>query len=323
MACLHPVTIFADGKKMSVPCGRCALCTVRNATDWLTRLNLAFSNGLTVFLTLTYNDDYLPCISEKNESYSIDSIMRYNSIPISKLHLYYPTFLYSDVQRYFKRLRKKGLQFSYYGVSEYGPSTYRPHYHILVNFPQLSESDFTYIQEATFMDWNCGFSSCEYSSISRLKYVLFYSKKIQGSEVSDYLDEHSFLLRPFSFMSKGLGKEFAMQNFDFIANHSFIRDKLGRCLHTPRYFRKKVFELLDADGMINMRKVYDCSERLENADFEKFNNWLVSRHFPTISKDFMFEHPLVTQFYEEMFQGLDYQNEFYKKKLSKKQNSKL
>lgn len=323
MACLHPVSIFVDGKQMFVPCGRCALCTVRQATDWLTRLNLAFSNGITVFLTLTYNDIYIPVISEENEYYNPDNVERYSDVPVNRLHHYFPTFLYADYQRYFKRLRKQGLKFSYYGVTEYGPNTFRPHAHILVNFPELCEQDFSYIQETTFMAWNFGFSSCEFSTIQRLKYCLFYSKKIQGSEVSDYLEEHPFLRRPFSFMSKGLGKEFAMQNFDFIATHSYLRDKNGRILHTPRYFRKKVFELLDEPGMIKMREVYDYSKRIDSDELRIFNDWLVKRHENTTMPADFRSHPLYPVFFDDYYQGLEYQNEFYKVKLSKKQNSKL
>lgn len=324
MSCLHPVTIFVDGKQMQVPCGRCAMCAARTAQDWFSRLNLAFSNGLNVFITLTYNNDNLPLIFNNSVPYDKNNVKRCSDVPFYLLFNYNCTFLYTDVQKYFKRLRKQGLQFSYYGCAEYGPDTMRPHYHVVLNFSGLSESDFQSVQEAVIKTWNYGFSSCEFSNIQRLKYVVFYTKKIQGSEVAEHLEKYPSLMRPFNFMSKGLGKEFAMLNFDFIKSHNFLRDKNGKCYRTPRYFRKKVFELLDMDDMLKMRQVYDCSELLKLQDYDNFQEWLKARNENTFSEsEKMFEHPDIIEFYDDMQKSMEFTNERISKTLSKKQNSKL
>lgn len=95
-----------------VPCGKCADCLKRYVSAWSARISIA-ARGFDFprFVTLTYDDEHLP------------------KDGVSK----------SDVQKFFKRVRKHFASFDnfvlkYVLISEYGPSedsTHRPHYHFI------------------------------------------------------------------------------------------------------------------------------------------------------------------------------------------------
>lgn len=104
-----------DRREMYVPCGHCIECNRAKSNEWTFRLKCEFdiakaNGGYAYFDTLTYNEDFLP---------------KYGS---------FPCFCKSDVQKFFKRLRKAcpSLEFKYFVTSEYGGRTHRPHYHILL-----------------------------------------------------------------------------------------------------------------------------------------------------------------------------------------------
>lgn len=101
-----------------VGCGKCWLCTNSKRVDLINRA--MFESQLydcpPMFITLTYDDAHLP----RN-----GSVVSYN-------------LRYTDVQKFFKRLRKrfasKGLatDFRYLVAGEYGKDTHRPHYHFIM-----------------------------------------------------------------------------------------------------------------------------------------------------------------------------------------------
>lgn len=135
MPCYHPITIknnkpdkipYADRTILQVPCGHCYNCKSEKRLSWFIRLYYEWqrcvdNNGVVFFLTLTYNNKHVPKINN-------DKI-----------------FSRSDVQKYFKRVRKtlcKELpsfdwqsNLKYFLSSEYGGKTHRPHYHVLWFIP--------------------------------------------------------------------------------------------------------------------------------------------------------------------------------------------
>ena len=100
MLCLYP---YVSADKTPFPCGQCLHCRVNQRRVWTARLCLEDQvNGPGLFHTLTYDEDNCP-----------------------------PLLVKADLQKYFKRLRKAGHAFRYFGVGEYGAKTRRPHYHVL------------------------------------------------------------------------------------------------------------------------------------------------------------------------------------------------
>lgn len=109
MLCSNPYIKNEDELKTAFPCGKCEECKANKARIWKHRILLeADLYPINSFVTLTYNDNYLP----SDNSVSKD-----------------------EVQRYLKRLRyyldiKDKRKLRYFAVGEYGSETFRPHYHL-------------------------------------------------------------------------------------------------------------------------------------------------------------------------------------------------
>lgn len=130
-----------------VPCGKCEACLKRYVSAWSSRLSLcARGSNFSFFVTLTYADEHLPKNAEVCKS---------------------------DVQKFFKRIRKHfavydDFDLKYVLISEYGPSedgTHRPHYHGLffsnycVDYPRF---------------WSFGLVTCDEVLPERIHYVAMW-----------------------------------------------------------------------------------------------------------------------------------------------------
>lgn len=82
-----------------------------------------------------------------------------------------------DCQKFLKRLRfhsknKYNEEIRFYGVSEYGPRTYRPHWHLLLFFN--SDKLASVIQQLVSESWSYGRTTCELSRGGSASYVASY-----------------------------------------------------------------------------------------------------------------------------------------------------
>lgn len=104
-----------DGIK--VPCGKCLGCKLDYSRTWSDRMVLELDayRGDGIFVTLTYNNEYIP--------------MAYDMIPDEPVSY---TLKKDDLQKFFKRLRKDFKYIRYYASGEYGTQTQRPHYHCII-----------------------------------------------------------------------------------------------------------------------------------------------------------------------------------------------
>lgn len=125
MLCRHPYVRDPSGKSIyrvgdpnaaldgvPFPCGQCLACRINRRRVWTARLLLERSfHDAASFITLTYSEENLPYESEN----------------------YLPALCKDDLQRFWKRLRKRfGKKLRYFAVGEYGEKTTRPHYHAIV-----------------------------------------------------------------------------------------------------------------------------------------------------------------------------------------------
>lgn len=155
-ACERPVKIYNKylGEKMFVPCGECDVCRANKASIWTQRLEVERSaHKYCLFVTLTYSDDFLPVLREDGDIL-VDS---FAGLYMSKLDLDYdlyyskyyrafngiPYLCFQDAQKFIKRLRQRVLRndsterkedryVRYYCCGEYGETTFRPHFHLLI-----------------------------------------------------------------------------------------------------------------------------------------------------------------------------------------------
>ena len=113
MECLHKLYRKVKGKEYMLPCGQCIACRLNRARDWSVRImhEVQMHNGNACFLTLTYNQENAPWVSDSHA-----------------------TLVKKDVQDFMKRLRKclEPAKIRYYLCGEYGETYGRPHYHVIV-----------------------------------------------------------------------------------------------------------------------------------------------------------------------------------------------
>lgn len=145
MQCFHPVRIRDpnnEGHYLEVPCGKCFACQSNRRRDWHMRIKYELLHRVCSYtVTLTYDNDHLPRqVLFKREvlESSFVGIKELDHVEeemfMDSVGFWYHPYDITHVQKFFKRLRKDGLQFRYFGVAEYGGKTARPHYHIIFFF---------------------------------------------------------------------------------------------------------------------------------------------------------------------------------------------
>ena len=140
--CYRPVKIYNPTKeflpndrvKLEVDCNNCEQCRQNRRQEWAFRCysqikyNIEhYKNTLNVFFTLTYAPEYLPI---------------YRRVYLGRTYEF-PCFSRTDVNDFFNSFRKHlwrkyGLKsIDYLLCSEFGDTTWRPHYHVImsIKFP--------------------------------------------------------------------------------------------------------------------------------------------------------------------------------------------
>lgn len=164
-SCFNPTHFFNKslGKDFLVPCGKCLYCRTHKDSKYSMLSTLEMQNNkYALFFTLTYDNENVPCyyFSDDSYSYSKDFIRVYSNRDGSSLDIFtrdfnnfktsvfniprgaaFPFVSRSDVQKFLKRLRinivrtlKRNVQIRYLITAEYGPKTFRPHYHGIIYF---------------------------------------------------------------------------------------------------------------------------------------------------------------------------------------------
>lgn len=148
MLCRKPYSL---GAALPVGCGQCLPCRISRRRLWADRQVLeSMCHGDTIFVTLTYDDKYVPTNEEGAQCLDPE-----------------------DVRLFFGRLRKRvGYRaFRYFGCGEYGPQTWRPHYHF--NLFGLNVLARNHIQDA----WGMGFVTVQPFATGTAQYVAGYVVK--------------------------------------------------------------------------------------------------------------------------------------------------
>lgn len=223
---------------VDIPCGHCFGCKMDFAKNWTTRAVLEMQDHkYNYFLTLTFDDEHCP-----------DAISK------------------RDLQLFFKRLRRAGVDFRYFACGEYGENTNRPHYHALLfmdsplhlsliginvfHSPEISKA------------WPFGLHSISFSEPGCCAYVAGYVIKKQR-DPRVYPEESA----PFILMSRrpGLGRHY-FDSHDLISSlkvyGSFGKKTSSRAL--PRYFKNllgdeyKALEALNKEAAHRTKQLNKC-----------------------------------------------------------------
>ncbi|QXP45033.1 replication initiator protein [Microvirus mar8] len=232
--CLYPITIpvrrtgCENYEPITVACGKCLECVQQHSTEWAFRIaDECKFHDKNCFITLTYNDDNLPCDG---------SVSR------------------REIQLFMKRLRKavQPLQIRFFACGEYGKLKLRPHYHIIVFGWQPEDLFFwqkdkkgncLYRSPKLEKLWSKGFSSVGDVTLDSAKYCAKYLQKFN--------DIPENLAKPFVQMSNrpGIG-------FQAISPSSLTGDRIynrGKSIKVPRYYLKKLAESHDLTSFIERR----------------------------------------------------------------------
>lgn len=218
MKCIKP---FSQRNAMGIwqdfPCGQCVCCKINRSREWAFRM-VAESDYWphSAFLTLTYSDD---------EVISLDK---------------------RDLQLFFKRLRKNGLDFRYYACGEYGSETYRPHYHVCLFYRGVLDftRDLSFgVNNGHLREWTHGVTNLGTFTKESARYVSDYLLKGAGQELP------SFLSPSFRLVSKGMGARWIFANKEAFEKYGV---RFGDSyLPIPRYFK----ELMSFDSTCRNRIV--------------------------------------------------------------------
>ncbi|UDN67737.1 replication initiator protein [robinz microvirus RP_105] len=161
-----------SGVPFSVPCGRCIGCRLNRALQWSIRcMHEKQLHSESCFITLTYNDDNLP---------------------------YGSTLVGRDLTLFMKRLRKAHGPVRFFAAGEYGDTTQRPHYHILLlnrSFPDLVKyaqgktGEPLYTSKALAKLWTFGDHYIGAVTPDSCAYVARYClKKVTGDKASAHYE---------------------------------------------------------------------------------------------------------------------------------------
>lgn len=212
--------------KIELPCGQCILCRLEHARQWAVRItHEAQLHEQNSFVTLTYNDENLP---------------KYNSLQ------------YSDLQKFWKRLRKEIGTLRYYAVGEYGDETQRPHYHACIFGTAFLEGrtilrrtpSMLWTSDALEKAWGMGNVSVGALTFQTAQYTAAYvTKKLNNARRYVRIDEETGelipLVQPRAFMSlrPAIGREW----LDQFGEQTYDHDRVvieGRPQKPPKYYDK-------------------------------------------------------------------------------------
>lgn len=180
---------------------------MEQARQWAVRItHEAQSHKQNAFITLTYADEHLP---------------EHNSLQ------------YDDLQKFWKRMRKRFGKLSYYAVGEYGDTTKRPHYHACIFGHDFAEGrtilktnpNLLWTHPALEAVWGLGHVSVGALTYQTASYTASYvTKKLGGEKQYVRLDVDSGelipLIQPRAFMSlnpaigKGWVEKYGMNVYD-------------------------------------------------------------------------------------------------------------
>lgn len=225
--CLFPT-------KQGFPCGKCIDCLSKKRNDWSIRLQYEREywlkqDCLTYMVLLTYDPEHAPRTKQGNL-----------------------TLRKRDVQLFMKRLRKdftkRNCFLRMFYCGEYGPTTLRPHYHMLLfGIPSsISKRDVKILLEK---HWQNGFVG-DKLGVATARGIHYCTKYMINKIIK--LPNDDEIEKPFTQMSKGLGMSYL---FDV------SQDKHG--LHRLAKREDVVKRLNNLDG-VNLVDMYEAARSCEN-----------------------------------------------------------
>lgn len=294
MVCYHPIAAWqsrapkANGKKLiifgapaparvnefepiNLPCGQCVGCRLDRSKQWAIRcVHEAKYHAANSFLTLTYDNSHVPWSSITGEQ----------------------TLCKRDLQLFFKRLRKAiyPTKVRYFACGEYGDTTNRPHYHVILFGYDFSDSRFVHQVTPSGILWrsdklneiwgnghcviaNVTFDTCAYTA----RYIL---KKTTGEAAEE---RYEGIEPEYTVMSRRPG--IAYQWFEDYKNDVYpydrvvlIDDEKARVCRPPKYY-DRLYDLECPDVMADIKARRIEKAKSKEAELYDANRMLAKEQF--------------------------------------------
>ena len=246
--------VMYNPKVMLIPCGQCIGCRIRQREDWTTRIELEARNWpkeQVWFITLTYDDDHVPgmILNTGEVLRKVQYVWKGGSERPESVQI----LLYTDIQRFLKRLRKAYKEpLRYFCAGEYGEQTGRPHYHMILygweptdlrTLYKIHHNGY-YTSEWMEKMWGNGQIQIAQAVPETYRYVAGYVTKkmyeIDGKKANQYYELGQ--PKPFACMSlkPGLGEQYYQEHKEEIWNKGYIQCTNGKHAQIPRYYEKQM-----------------------------------------------------------------------------------
>ena len=124
-------------KEIKLPCGKCIGCRLDYSLEWAGRCFLeSLDHDDSWFVTFTYDDLHLPL--QEVELLDVNGRV---------FDVIYNPLVPEDLQKFWKRLRRKGQKIRYFSCGEYGDKNFRPHYHAIIYGLKLLDLKYLFRKE--------------------------------------------------------------------------------------------------------------------------------------------------------------------------------
>lgn len=231
---------YVSPSGLAYACGTCTNCRRTKSMEWAIRgRHELITNPNAIFITFTYHDKHLPRNAKINPENKKDAC---------------GTLEPKDMQNFFKKLRKVFPQkIRYIMCGEYGPKTWRPHYHAIIygltpedcflkvkkKEPNSKWIEINVLQEI----WNKGIVDISENYVTDycIQYVIGYVRKKlnHNNAIKKYKGNHRF--PPYMRTSKGIGKEWAEKNVEQWSKTLKIGYN-GMQAPVPRYYIRHIIK---------------------------------------------------------------------------------
>lgn len=226
--CDRPIQIenpaYAKDKRVkrliSVPCGKCYNCLTRKKDEWSLRMWLHEQQAKTAtwFATITYDDDFYPGHLDKEE-----------------------------FKKFLKSIRTKYKNSTYMAIGEYGPTTYRAHYHVII---WNTTNDHMEIIREMEKSWNYkGNVQVDLCNGNRIGYLAAHQfNRLISPDAEN---------PPFRLVSKGIGKTLKPQLEQYVKEQlpTALRDDANMLHPIPKYVLEKTLKYKNLIQHISNKKV--------------------------------------------------------------------
>lgn len=233
---------------LEIPCCNCLQCRLDYSKNWAIRCYLeSFQHQHNYFITLTYDEDQIKTGPSGNPTCCRDDVS---------------TFI-NSLRKKFERLGHKGVR--YFGCTEYGDLSFRPHAHLILFNCPIPDLTLDFIDDdgnithrsskygpmfySQFIKdlWHYGFITIEDANYNTEAYVSRYIMKKQKGQSGEKVYRETLQVEPpklFMSLKPAIGGQFLMDNEDYLLSDPQLivprADKAPLVTGVPRFYKKKL-----------------------------------------------------------------------------------